>query len=224
MMSRTSLILATSLLAACGHLPTAQMQLPESLSATAAATWPKFSHGRSGQLQIDGRSLRYERGADRLSVFGPLLESDRVSLRWSGDDGTQARCRSRALGVTLGVITGAPRPWSVDCRFEGDSAGQLSLQEQRSAASTRAERSGRYSAAGVVLDVQSVHRVQGSPLPLEAPVGYVMLQGSRPVAAIELTGEAPRVWRAAADAPTQAAVTQLALTLALLWDPAIVQR
>lgn len=224
MMSRTPLILATALLFGCGHLPTTpQMQLPEGLHNTQPATWPRLGHGRQGQVQIDGLSLRYERGADRLSLFGPLVESDRVSLRWSGD-GTQTSCRGRALGVTVGVVTKAPRPWGVDCRFEGDSAGQLSLQEQRGAAGTHAGRSGRYSAAGVVLDVQSVHRVHGSPLPIEAPVGYLMLQDGRAVGAVELTGDAPRVWRSAPDLATQNAVSRIALTLALLWDPAVVQR
>ena len=70
------------------------------------------------------------------------------------------------------------------------------------------------------LELRSVHRVQGSPLPLEAPIGYVFLADGRAVGAVELNGLSPRVWRPAVGLPLRDGVTHAALTLALLWDPA----
>ena len=69
------------------------------------------------------------------------------------------------------------------------------------------------------IEVRSIHRVQGSALPLAAPVGYEFLQDGRAVAALELTGPTPRLWRPA-DGPLREPVTHAALALALLWDPA----
>jgi hypothetical protein len=62
--------------------------------------------------------------------------------------------------------------------------------------------------------------VQGSPLPLEQPIGYVMSHEGRPVGAIELNGSTPRLWRPALSDALAEPVTLAALALALLWDPA----
>ena len=86
-------------------------------------------------------------------------------------------------------------------------------------AGTRDERQGRLAAGPVALEVRSIHRVQGSPLTLAAPVGYEFRHDGRAVAALELTGTTPRLWRPA-DGPLREPVTQAALALALLWDPA----
>lgn len=85
---------------------------------------------------------------------------------------------------------------------------------------TSAERRGSFSAGSTSIDVVSVHAVQGSPLPLEQPIGYVMSHQGRPVGAIELNGPVPRLWRPASSDPLAEPVTLTALALALLWDPA----
>lgn len=74
----------------------------------------------------------------------------------------------------------------------------------------------------VSLDVQSLHNVQGSPPPLEAPIGTLFSHKGRPVGAVELNGLTPRLWRPARKDPLHESVTlaALALALALLWDPA----
>ncbi|MDZ7651452.1 MAG: hypothetical protein U5L03_02215 [Burkholderiaceae bacterium] len=55
---------------------------------------------------------------------------------------------------------------------------------------------------------------QGSPLPLEQPIGYVMSHQGRPVGAIELNGSTPRLWRPAPTDALAEPVTLAALALA----------
>lgn len=86
------------------------------------------------------------------------------------------------------------------------------------AATPGATGSGRVQFGAVVLQLQSVHGVQGSPLPLEAPIGHVLTQDGRPVGAVEINGT-PRLWHPPAGTPAHDAVTHAALALALLWHP-----
>jgi hypothetical protein len=211
-------IAAGALLAACAHLPAARMALPESLDAIAPVALQGLGAGREGEFSLTGERGRFERGADRLTVFDTLA-FDRVSARYRSDR-TVATCRGRQTEATLGIVTGAPRPFEFQCRYEGAFAGQLSLQGRTGAAGTQQQRSGRLVAGGVTLDIASVHRLQGSPLPLPFPAGYLLSVDGRPVAAVELTdSQQPRVWLPNAPGPVAAAATQAAITLALLWDP-----
>jgi hypothetical protein len=131
-----------------------------------------------------------------------------------------AACRGRQTSLTLGIVTGHPRPATYECLWSGAISAKLSLAAPSWVPGTRAERSGRFSGDGVTLDLQSVHRVQGSPLPLEAPIGYVISHQGQPVGAIELNGSRPRLWRPDSPSPLHEPVTLAALALALLWDPA----
>ena len=95
---------------------------------------------------------------------------------------------------------------------------RLDIDERAGAAGTRQVREGRHSEGDVVLDIRSVHRLQGSPLPLAQPAGYVMSRGGQVVGAVELTDSVPRLW-ATGPAAQQQAVTHAAVALGLLWDP-----
>jgi hypothetical protein len=66
-----------------------------------------------------------------------------------------------------------------------------------------------------------LHEVQGSALPLAAPIGYAFEEAGRPVAAVEINGVTPvLLLPGAADAGLRQRVLQASLALALLWDPA----
>jgi hypothetical protein len=96
------------------------------------------------------------------------------------------------------------------------------LKEPRLAgAGTRQAREGQASFGAVVIDIRSEHALEGSPLPLAQPAGYRLMVQGRDVAALELTGGAPVLRRAAGlGEETRAALTQVALALGLLFDPA----
>jgi hypothetical protein len=207
----------------CAGLPAAQMALPETLTAIAPETVQGLGGKREGEFVLAGTPGRFERSASRLSLFDDLMAFDRVgaSYRTAPSQGAAvaASCRGRQTEATVGVLSGAPRPYEVRCQFSGGVSGEMVLAAPSAVPGTRAERRGSVNAGGVTLALESVHRVQGSPLPLEQPIGYVFTQDGRAVGAIELNGT-PRLWRPPAGTPAHDAVTQAALALALLWDPA----
>ena len=65
-----------------------------------------------------------------------------------------------------------------------------------------------------------MHALEGTPLTLEAPIGYVVEQSGRAIGAIELNGSTPRVWLPTDDATQRRGVLLAVMPLALLWDPA----
>jgi hypothetical protein len=210
-------VLGTAVVGACAGLPVARMTLPEPLLSQPPLVLQGLGGGRSGEFRLAGERGRFERGADRLTVFDTLA-FDRVTARYSTET-TRAACRGRQTEGTLGVLSGSLRPFELQCEYEGSFVGTLTLKGSAGAAGTQQQRSGRLAAGGVVLDFTSVHRVQGSPLPLSFPAGYLLSIDGRPVGAVELTDTQARVWLPAAPAPATAAATHAALTLALLWDP-----
>lgn len=210
----TSAALAAS---ACAGLPTARMALPEPLAAQSPVVLQGVGGARGGEFALANERGRFERVADRLTVFD-ALSFDRVSARYT-TDATRASCRGRQTEGTLGIISGQPRPFEVQCQYDGRFSGTLTLRGSAGAAGTQQQRTGRLSAGGVVVDFASVHRVQGSPLPLSFPAGYLLSVDGKPVGAVELTDTQPRVWLPAGPAAVTAAATHAALTLALLWDP-----
>jgi hypothetical protein len=208
---------------ACAGLPTAQMALPDALAGVAPETVQGLHGGREGEFVLAGTPGRFERSASRLSLFDDGVAFDRVgaSYRTAPARGAAvaASCRARQTSATVGVLSGALKPYEVRCQFSGGVSGEMTLAAPAVARDTRAERSGTVSAGGVTLALQSVHRVLGSPLPLAQPIGYVFTLDGRPIGALELNGQ-PRLWRPPAGTPAHDAVTQAALALALLWDPA----
>jgi len=211
----------------CAGVVSAQLALPAGLEGLAAEPVQGIGGAQSGRFALGDSSGRFERSASRLSVF-ELAQQDRAAVRYTLDgDGTRGQCKLRGNALTPGIAQFPVKPTALDCDFargDGTVAARLELRAvttagMSAAAGTRDERQGRLSAAPVVLEVRSIHRVQGSPLPLAAPAGYEFLHDGRAVAALELTGTTPRLWRPA-DGPLREPVTQAALALALLWDPA----
>lgn len=202
---------AITLFAGCAGLPAAQMQLPEALAGGTAETVQGIGGGREGGFVLSGLTGRFERSASRLSLFD-AVGFDRAAVRYRSTPASgapvAADCSARQTTASVGIVAAAPRPFELRCGFSGGLEGELQL----------GERSGRVAAAGVTLDLQPVYRVKGSPLPLQAPIGYVFTRQGQAVGAVELNGN-PRLWRPPADTPAHAAVTHAALALALLWRP-----
>lgn len=223
-LARLSLLLAGTVLGGgCAGLPEARVPVPPELQGFAPERIAGLGGGRSGSVALSGLTGRYERSADRLSLFD-LVSRDRASVSLATDDdqgrGTTLSCRGAQLDVSAGVIAAQARPWRYTCTASGAVAGELVLEGRRAGAGTRDERQGRWSGAEVSLELRSMHRWEGAAFDSPQPVGYVVLRGGRAVGLLELNGPSPRLWRPPADSPLRPHVTQALLALALVWDPA----
>lgn len=210
-------------LAGCAGLPAAQVALPAPLAAQTPEPVQGIGTGRQGGFTVGAASGTFNRGRDRLELFEAVnWDSAKTRYKVALADGgqTEAACKGKAVEVTVGVVAGSARPFSFECEWRGARSAQLAVNAPVLAAGMKAERSGRFTMNGVSLEVRSLHNVQGSPLPLEAPIGYLFSQGGRPVGAVELNGRTPRLWRPASGDALHEPVTLAALALALMWDPA----
>lgn len=214
--------LTTGGLLGCAGIETARMALPAGLHGEPVPV-AGLGAGRSGSFSVGDERGSFQRGRDRLSLFD-VVSFDRATTRYELTlaDGatTQAACLGKQTTLTVNVFTGQTRPFNLTCQWQGARSGQLTLAAPSAIPGTRAERSGRYTAGDVTLELQSVHQVQGSRWSLEAPIGYSITHRGVPVGAVEINGTTPRLWRPPAGAPLREPVTLAALALALLWDPA----
>lgn len=213
---------ALALLGACAGLPAAQMALPAELNAVAPESVQGIGWGRQGEFTVGRDRGTFTRGKDRLEIFEVVAfdrAATRYALTFADDRGVQASCRGRQTTAEAGMLSGQPRPFSFECAWTGAVDAHLRIEAPWPIPGTRAERRGRFRLGDVTIDIRSVHDVQGSRLPLEAPIGYLLVDQGKAVGAIELNGTTPRLWRPSGP-PLAESVTLAALALALLWDPA----
>jgi hypothetical protein len=212
------------LLAACAHVGTARIELPAELAPQVAApqVFEGLGFGREGRFTLDGQPVVFRRGADSLSL-GSLATLDRATLQatlGSAPAEVTLDCSARRAELSPGIVVLDLRPLALQCRYEGAHRASLELRDTRAAAGTRVERQGRFDDGAVVLELRSVHRLQGSPLLTPSPAGYLLLREGRAVAALDLNDTRPRLWRGAGDSAQQRAVTLASVALGLLWLPA----
>jgi hypothetical protein len=214
-------LIASLCLVACTALPPARMALPAELEAATPLPFEGLGGGRSGRFTHEAQEVTFRRLGDALSVFD-RLRLDRVSVEFERA-GAKGRCDGRAASVTVGIVDTPAQPLALNCRFTGPVPGEMLLKEPRlSGAGTRQAREGQATFGAVVIDIRSEHALAGSPLPLAQPAGYRLMIQGRDVAALDLAGGTPVLRRTAGlDDGTRAALTQVALALGLLLDPAV---
>jgi hypothetical protein len=220
---RIAALVATLSLGACASLPAARIELPEALAGVDPLTLEGALGVSRGDFRLGSLQGRFERQASRLDLFGRVAQERAVVGYTLQPDGLRADCKLIGNTATLGVLQLPLKRASYACTFSRDGVPQpqrLDLKAEDGAAGTREERRGSFVAEGITLELQSLHRVQGSPLAMPAPVGYVMRHQGQVVAALDLNDARPRLWQRAPDAAASAAVFQAGLALALLWDPA----
>ena len=213
-------------LTGCASIQPARMVLPEGLAAASQEVVLRgLGGGREGEYTLAGNHGRFQRTNDRLDVF------DIVSFDWGGSRVTvegadvaasvSARCGLRQVTAGWRIVRFAAKPLAYECEYTGVDA-VLSLQEAKStrdALTDQARRRGEARIDGLLLDLRSVHEVEGTPLTLQTPIGYVVEQSGRAIGAIELNGSTPRVWLPTANPAQRRGVLLAVLPLALLWDP-----
>jgi len=215
------------LLAACAVVQPARMEQPPGLEARAVATTIEgLGGGTRGSFRVAGNQGSFTRSASRLDLLDELVTFDRGSVDFTlqGADfpsAVSAKCEARQTTGTLRFVQFRPRKFGVDCRYQGLVAHFLLVEaDPESGVHTlQAERRGEWTGAAGTLSVRSVHTVAGGALPLSAPIGYRIDAGGAPVATVELNGLTPQLLLPADEAQRRDALL-IALTLALLWDPA----
>lgn len=214
---------ASLTLAACAGLQVARIELPDSLAGATPLTIDGSIGTARGEFRLGDLQGRFERHASRLELFGRVAQ-DRALLSYTlAPDGLRADCKLIGNTATLGVLQVELKRAAYACSFSRDGQvlqRRLDLNAVDAAAGTREERRGSFVAESVTLELQSLHRLQGSPLTQSAPVGYVLRHRGEPVAALDLNDVRPRLWQRASNEAVAAAVSQASLALALLWDPA----
>jgi hypothetical protein len=221
-MPRTALALAalTLLITGCASIREARMAQPPSLAGVAEESFGKPGWGRQGEFMLSGERVRYERGADRLSLFGKL-ETGRAPLRytWSPLAGDSiADCKARQADVGVAGVSVTARPWTLSCEWNGRPEASMQLGESASKLG-KAAREGNFRRGDLTLGLRSVHLLEGSPLPQGDAVGYEMVYQGQVVGSLDLSGAVPRLRRPDPATPVGRAVTEAALALALVWDP-----
>lgn len=210
-------------LSACSSLPAARMALPATLQAQEPVTVTGLGVGRSGRFAVGEAGGSFRRGRDRLALF-EVVTFDRATTGYElqGPDGRElkAACVGRETAVTVSIIDVRARPYTLSCEWSGARPARMTLSAPSWIPGTKALRQGQFTSGDLVLDLRSVHEVQGSPLPLEAPIGYLVLHAGQPVGAVEVNGTQPRVWLPPAGSPLREPVVMAALAVAVLWDPA----
>jgi hypothetical protein len=85
-----------------------------------------------------------------------------------------------------------------------------------------AERRGELMSTGRVYAVRSVHDAVGGIVPLAVPLGYVVDSAGKSIASVELNGLTPtlRLPLSPATPGERHDLLLIALSLAVLWDPA----
>lgn len=219
-LTRAALLVPLLLAAGCGVVREARMAVPASIETVAEESFGKPGWGRRGEFVLGGQTVRYERGADRLSLFD-VVTTGRAPLRFTrvtpaGD--SNADCTARQTEVSAGILAVATKPWTLTCRWSGASDATLQIGEGRVQAGQQT-REGSYRRGELTLGLRSVHQLQGSALPLASAAGYELLHEGRVVGSVDLSQGVPKLRRPDPRTPLGQAVTDAALALALVWEP-----
>jgi hypothetical protein len=208
------------------------MAMPASLSASAeSVTITGIGGQRSGVYAAGAFAGDFNRSASRLAFFDALHErrNGRTAFSVAGPDingAIQVSCRMRERTINLGVISFEPHPMAYRCDFIHERQSILArfeLQAHRQGVGgmmMRQERRGEVALDRVVLQIRSVHDLQGSTVQMGTPIGYLFERDGRTVGAVEVNGAPVITYARDEDAATRRAVLIASLALGLFWDPA----
>ena len=199
----------------------AHMAQAPSVAGVAEERFGKSGWGRQGDFMLSGQRVRYERGADRLSLFEPLAANLGTPLRfgWAGPAGDSAAvCEAWTPEPSANARSTDSKPWVLSCRWGSAPAAMLQIGEGQLRRG-KLGREGAYRRGELTVGLRSVHLLEGSPQPQAAAVGYEMLHQGTVVGSLDLSGAVPRLRRPDPATPLGRAVTEAALALALASEP-----
>ncbi|RZJ11600.1 MAG: hypothetical protein EOP39_05945 [Rubrivivax sp.] len=190
-----------------------------SVAGVAEERFGKAAWGRQGEFTLSGQRVRYERAAEKLSLFEPLPADVKTPLRfWAG---TAADAASTCEAWTPqqssnGRLAGA-KPWVLSCRWGSAPSAMLQIGEGQLRRG-KLGREGAYRRGEMTVGLRSVHLLEGNANPQTPAVGYEMLYQGTVVGSLDLSGSVPRLRRPDPLTPLGRAVTEAALALALASD------
>lgn len=216
----------------CAGIPLAEMRLPPALAEAPRQTLPieGIGGGNSGRFYVGGWQGSFTRSEERLALFDSLVTNragagfviEGPGISWT----IEAACRMREEVIAIDVISFTPAPMAYACEFSADGRpfpARFELQEVRTGLAddlSRRQRRGEIALGGEVVQIRSVHRIEGSPFEVASPIGYVFEQQGRTVGAVELNGRPRLILAGSVNEGLSRTLTIAALALALLRDPA----
>lgn len=176
----------------------ARMRLPLAPAAQMEQVALVGIGGRAaGGFTLAGREGDYSRGGERVDAYAVTDAAGGSSFTLRGAEGEPdlgGFCRFSQKDVALGRgITATVEPLFFQCNFDagGEPAGDLELSASGLSSS---ERHGTLMFGGRIVEVRSVHKMQGSPLPTDLPIGYVFVAGGREIGGVDVNGGTKRVY------------------------------
>ena len=214
--------------ATLGACAPAQLDLPNTLASASTRTeFAGFTGWNHGRFTAGNYAGKYERSADRLEFFETFKsQSARAEFVVAGPEigsTLEARCRMRERSIDTGLVEVVTKPMAYGCDFTAEGRpfpAYFELQEWQSDMFKPYERRGEIALGGEVVQIRSLHRIQGSRLPTMAPIGYLFEQDGRPVGAVELNGKPALIVPTGTDPGLARTLTIAALALGVLYDPA----
>lgn len=230
-MKMLPITLLAAMLTACASIQPARMALPAALAEEPALVFAGMGFGQKGRFAAGPYSASFSRSDTRLALFDALIErrSGKTSFALEGPDidgAIEAECRVGERTINVGVISFIPKPMAYLCRFSHQGRAlpaRFELQEERSGLAGMLMRQGRRGQLAfdrVVIDMISVHRLQGSGIQTGTPIGYLFESDGAAVGSVELNGTPAVRFAPGTDAATRRAVMIAATALGVLWDPA----
>lgn len=207
-----------------------RMVVPPELEAAERAKVSGIGFGRRGKIDVLGHVGHFERSSNRTQILGGVFDSRRggtrfsVSGPWLSGEAV-ATCGMRQRSLNLGAIDVGTIPLTYQCDFtEGGAALPDRFEIVENTGFTgilaREERSGRATFGQTTIDIASVHRMRGSPMPIERPIGYLFTRGGKAIGGVETNGGRHVLLAPGLTDAERRAVLLAALALGLFWDPA----
>jgi hypothetical protein len=230
-MKALPIILLTAMLAACASIQPARMALPAGLAEEPAFLFEGMGFGQNGGFSAGPYAASFSRSDTRLALLDALIErrsgKTAFALQGPGIEGAiDAECRVGERRINIGVISFTPKPMAYLCSFSHQGRAfpaRFELQEERSGLAGMLMRQGRRGQLAfdrVIIDMVSVHRLQGSGIETGTPIGYLFESEGVPVGSVELNGTPAVRFAPGTDFATRRAVMVAATALGVLWDPA----
>lgn len=223
--------LPAALLAACAAIQPARMAQPVPLAEAPALPFEGMGFGQRGRFSAGPYAASFTRSDTRLALIDALIErrSGKTSFALEGpgiDGAIAAECEVGERTINVSVISFTLKPMAYLCRFSHQGralAARFELQEERRGLAGMLMRQGRRGELAfdhVILEIASVHRLQGSGNETGTPIGYLFESEGEAVGSVELNGTPAVRFAPGIDGATRRAVMLAATALGVLWDPA----
>ncbi len=211
-------------LSACA---TAHMARPVALETADSTPIFGIGGGETGAFTAGQTNGKFSRSATRLSFFEVYnMRDGGAKFSLTGPEftnGVDARCTMKERSVTIDWVEMKPAPMAYGCEFSTDGQrvpALFEVQETASGPTNKQERRGEVMVDGAILDIRSVHEIEGGVLPVSAPIGYVFERDGVAIGGVEINGDQVMFAAPGASAADRKAILLAAVALSVFWDPA----